>query len=97
MRRGTTPALTIMTGVDLTGAEIYVTFAQNGTVKFEKRETDMTVSEDGTLEMELSQEETISLKNGSVEIQVAYKKDDVVERSNIIAVSVERILKNEEI
>ena len=98
MFRGTTPTHTFILPIEaslLTDA--YITYAQHGSTKIEKRLSDC-VRDDNKLVVVLSQLETLSLMaNNLTEIQVAAKVGGKVMRSQIISVPTERILKDGEI
>ena len=64
MYRGTTPTNIINVDLDLTGMTIFVTYAQNGKILFEKTNDVITVEADKLL-VPLTQEETLSLGAGS--------------------------------
>ncbi len=97
MRRRTTPTIFISTRVDLTEADvIFATFAQLGENVIERTKENMEVSADG-LRFALTQEETGKLKKGVVEVQIAYRKGGYVDRSDIVSVKVNKILKDEDI
>ena len=99
IRRATTPKQTFileLTGVpDLT--QILITYAQKGTIVFEREKDAMTI-EDNKVWFRLTQEETLSLRqNIPVEIQVrVFTPDGNALASDIFEVSVERVL-NEEV
>ena len=95
MRRGTTPTITISTDVDLSAASnLFVTFTQGNVTIFEKTLSDVTVSSTA-VSVELTQEDTLALASGaSVEFQIRATVGDAKLASNIMASSVERILKN---
>ena len=97
MRRGTTPVNTFTTGIDLTGCTIFVTYAQDGAIVFEKTGADLTVTAT-TVQVRLSQAETLALHPGRVEIQIRYiDAFGVADASNIINTTAERIIKDGEI
>lgn len=95
MRRGTTPRHTFQVDIDLTDAEVYITYAQNGSTVLEKTEENATISADKII-VELSQTDTLLFSAGvDVEIQIRYKKPNgTADASDIITVPVERILKD---
>lgn len=99
IRRATTPKQTFILELsnvpDLT--EILITYAQKGTIVFERTKDAMTI-EDNKVWFRLTQEETLSLRqNVPVEIQVrVFTPDGNALASDIFEVSVERIL-NEEV
>ena len=95
MRRGTTPTNTFTVDVDLRQAtELYVTYQQNGETIFEKTLEDVTVTETA-IEIALTQEETLAFSKGMVQIQIRAKfLDGAALASNILATSVEQILKD---
>lgn len=99
IRRATTPKQTFILELnnvpELT--EILITYAQKGTIVFERTKDAMTI-EDNKVWFRLTQEETLSLRqNVPVEIQVrVFTPDGNALASDIFEVSVERIL-NEEV
>ena len=94
-KRGSTPINVFRVNVDLTGATVYVTYAQAGVVKIEKTGTDLTITED-TVSTTLTQEDTLKLaSNQLVEMQIRYvKSDGTADGSNIVTASVGKILKD---
>lgn len=98
MFRGTTPTHTFALPFEASAlSECYITYAQQGVTKIEKKLTDCTF-DDKNLSVTLTQRETLNLReNGITEIQLAVKIDNTVLRSNIINVPTERILKDGEI
>ncbi len=77
MNRGTTHDYEIdLPNVDFTNiTEMWVDFAQYGTVVIHKTLSDVTV-EDQTVTVHLSQEDTLSLKKGKVSIQCRFLTAD---------------------
>lgn len=94
-KRGSTPINVFRVNVDLTGATVYVTYAQAGVVKIEKTGTDLTVTEN-TISTTLTQEDTLKLEsNQLVEMQIRYiKPNGIADGSNVITASVGKILKD---
>jgi len=106
MIRGTTPTNTFtVTGVDLTDAKIYLTYAQNGKTLFEKTEDDLDVTVEAglspvsTLVAKLTQAETLQMSTGTmVRIQLrAIFSDGTTIATKIVEKPVGEILKDEEI
>jgi len=100
IRRGTTPKQTFtfrdISDVSSLGT-ILITYAQKGTILFEREKDAMTI-EDQTVWFKLTQEETLSLSlRAPVEIQVrAIASDGTSLASEVFEVPVARIL-NEEV
>lgn len=99
MIRGTTPELTFKLPFSAdTLSEIYISFAQNRTVIFEKTKSECTI--DGNLiKVHLNQQDTLNLKNElTVEVQIrAITNGGDRIASHIIQASAKRILKDGEI
>ena len=94
--RGTTPTHVFNTDVDLSDCEeIYVTYAQKGTVIINKYIDDLELTSE-TVAVTLTQTDTLKLDTVyNVEIQIRALFDDgTAIASNIIAVDVKRILKD---
>ena len=73
---------------------MYVTYQQNGETVLEKTLEDVTVTETA-ITIALTQEETLAFSNGMVQIQIRAKfLDGAALASNILATSVEKILKD---
>ena len=93
MRRGTTPTITITTDLDLTQASnLFVTFKQGDRVVVEKTLEDVTVTETSVI-CELDQNDTLALKDGMVRFQIRATLGDSKVASNVMAASVDEILK----
>lgn len=109
MRRGTTPTVVLTvtnddgTACDLTGAELYVTFQEQGCngVEITKDGEDVAAEVVGKatkLTVSLTQEETLSFsENYSVRVQVRAKMDGRALASTIASFSAGEILKEGEI
>ena len=67
----TTSELTINVPLDLTGANVYVTFKQGGKTIFEKDETEMTVTAESIV-VPLTQEDTGKFTSGPMSFQIKY-------------------------
>lgn len=67
----TTPEITINVPLDLTSANIYVTFRQGGKTIFEKDETEMTVTAEEIV-VPLTQEDTGKFSPGPMSFQIKY-------------------------
>lgn len=98
-KRGSTPTNTFNCNVDLTGATVFVSYAQRGTVIVEKTGNDLTITATDTgsaVELTLTQAETLRFQSGNVvDIQIRYvMSDGTADASNIIKVDAERILKD---
>lgn len=92
MRRGSTPTNTFDVDINLTGATIIVSYAQQGKIILEKTGDELTVTPD-SISLELSQEDTLKFCAGEVLIQIRYVfPDGSADASNIIATTFERIL-----
>lgn len=101
MYRGTTPTNTITVDTDLRGMTVFVTYAQNGTVIFEKTNADITIEETQIL-VPLTQADTLALsarnKGETVNVQIrAINSAGVAIASNIMRTTAEAILKDGEI
>lgn len=96
MRRGTTPTHTFSVDVDLTDADVYVTYSQDGEVVLEKTGEDLTVTED-EISVTLTQDDTLRLDASAgavVGIQIRYVTEDgVSDASNIMVEEVGGLLK----
>lgn len=94
-RRGSTPINTFKVNIDLTGATVYVTYAQGGEVIIEKTGTDLVITEN-TISTTLTQEDTLKLDDSMlVEMQIRYvRPNGVADGSNVITASVGKILKD---
>lgn len=109
MRRGTTPTVTFTvsskdgSALDLTGADIYVTFKEKSKDGSEitKSGEDVSVTTSGlksVISVTLTQEDTLSFHAGkSVRAQIRSKRSDVAMATDIVAFSVDEILKDGEI
>lgn len=100
--RGTTPTNTFNTSFNLTEATvIYITYAQQNHIVFEKTMEDITEITAEKITVQLSQEDTLLLSDRyPVEIQIRAGfggEGGSRVRSNIMTASVERILKDGEI
>lgn len=94
-RRGTTPVNVFNVDVDLTGCTVWLTYAQQGRVVIEKTGEELDITAD-QITTTLTQEETLRLNEGCmVEIQLRYiRSDGFSDASNIITVSIGKILKD---
>lgn len=93
-RRGSTPTNTFDVDIDLTGATVFITYTQGGTVVLEKSGADVNITPTA-LTVELSQAETLRFTAGAAEIQIRYVfPDGAADASDIMRVSVDRILKD---
>lgn len=95
MIRGTTPTLyfTLPLDVELL-EEVWITLAQNGEVKLNKRLSDCQANKN-VLSTKLTQEETLSLTESMTEIQIRVKtKSGEAMASQIILETTKRILKD---
>lgn len=107
MTRGTTPTNTFtVKGIDLTGAKIFLTYAQSGNTLFERSSDDLQVSAEtiddvatSTVVAVLTQEETLKLVTEvKVRIQLrAVFEDGTAVATGIVEKSVGEILKDGEI
>ena len=97
MYRGTTPTNTITVDLDLRATTVFVTYAQNGTVVFEKTNDDITIEEKQIL-VPLSQEDTLKLsadRRAPVSVQIRYiTSGGVAGASNIMTTTADAILKD---
>ena len=93
--RGTTPTNYFNVDLDLTeAASIYITYAQNDDVVFEKEKSDITITPE-RLSVMLTQEDTLKLDEGEVLIQIrARLSDGTAVASNIVKTTAGRILKD---
>lgn len=97
MKRGTTPTNRFAVERDLTGTKVFVTYAQDGNIVFEKTGDDVEVTET-EIKCRLSQADTLALKEGFVEIQISYvTSTGEVDRTDIMRTTADRILKDEEL
>lgn len=94
-RRGSTPINVFKVNIDLTGATVFVTYAQGGEVIIEKTGTDLMITEN-TISTTLTQEDTLKLDDSMlVEMQIRYVRENgVADGSNVITASVGKILKD---
>ena len=107
MRRGTTPTVTLTvtnedgTPCDLTGAELFVTFQEQGCAGRELTKTDVDAVVDGdatVITLTLSQEDTLAFREGyKVRVQVRAKKDGKALASTIASFGADEILMDGEI
>lgn len=107
MTRGTTPTNTFtIKGIDLTGAKLFLTYAQSGNTLFERSSDDLQVTVDtadeepiSTVVAVLTQEETLKLiTEVKVRIQLrAVFEDGTAIATGIVEKSVGEILKDGEI
>lgn len=97
MRRGTTPNITFNVNLDLTKAQLYISFAQKGVVVLEKTTNELNV-ESEKITCSLSQKDTLKLKKGQLECQIRYIFDNGdAGASNIMSANIKEILKDGEI
>lgn len=93
--RGTTPTNTFNVNIDLRDAEVvYITYAQNGRVIFEKTKEDMVITETEIV-VELSQEDTLKFSENNrirIQIRARYPNGDAV-KSNMINTNTDELLK----
>ena len=96
MIRGTTPTHIFLLPEDLdpgSFSEMYITYAQLGSVVTEKERNDMTII-GHEVRVTLSQEETLRLLPGTVEIQMRVKTvSGSVFASGIVETTVDKVLK----
>lgn len=98
MRRGTTPTNTFKTSIDLTGAEVFVTYAQGGKTVLEKSGADLEITEDA-VSVRLTQADTLSFtaaQRVSIQLRCVFP-DGTACASNIMGADVGAILKDGEI
>lgn len=94
MRRGSTPTNIFTVDIDLTGATLFVSYEQGGTIIVEKTGKDLTVTPT-SITLSLTQEETLKFRSGEVLIQVRYVfPNGTADASNIIKTTFERIIKD---
>ena len=96
MYRGTTPTITFTLPFDSRRiSALNLCFAQQGTVVLEKNLEACRLEED-TLQVSLTEQETLLFdsKKGMVEMQLRIGCGDARMASNIMQISVERILKD---
>ena len=94
MRRGSTPTHVFTVDLDLTDANIYVSYEQDGRVIIEKTGEDLTVTPN-SVTTSLTQEDTLSFHPGEVLIQLRYvKPSGEADASNILRAQFERIIKD---
>lgn len=97
MRPWTTPVQVYNTDVDLTTADIYLTFEQDGSIVLELTNDDVEITEDSII-VHLSQRQTGLFTPGSVNVQLRYVfPDGIADASNIDVFQVERVIKEGEI
>lgn len=94
MIRGTTPTHIFRTNVDLTGARVYITYAQDKKEILEKTGEDVTVTND-SVSVTLTQTETLEFKPfKKVNIQIRYVfPNGSAGASNIMNVDISDVLK----
>lgn len=94
MIRGTTPTHIFKTNVDLTGARVYITYAQDKKPVLEKTGEDVTITSK-SVSVTLSQRETFKFRScKDVDIQIRYIfPDGSAGASNIMTVDVSDVLK----
>jgi hypothetical protein len=98
MKRGTTPTNTFKTNIDLTGATVFLTYAQRGRVVLEKTGDDLEISAEAIV-TRLTQKDTLgfdALQKVSIQIRYVFP-DGTAGASNIMTASVGEILKDGEI
>ena len=98
MRRGTTPTITVTLDAEaITLDALYLTIAQYGETRIEKNLADGSV--DGTaITFPLTQEDTLALdQDAQAEIQVRGRIGAHAFASDVLVVSVDKILKDGEI
>ena len=97
MKRGTTPINKFKTSIDLTGATVFVTYAQGNKVVLEKTGDDLTISSE-SVEVLLAQKDTLAFSAERVKMQIRYVfPDGTAGASNIMSAEVGAILKDGEI
>ncbi len=95
MKRGTTPTNTFKTNIDLTGATVFVTYAQGGKTVLEKAGEDLEITEEAVA-VRLSQEDTLAFSASqrvSIQIRCVFP-DGTACASNIMSADVGGILKD---
>lgn len=93
MKRGSTPVHVFTVDIDLTGANVFISYRQGKNIIVEKSGTEITITST-TLETQLTQEETLAFGTGEVEMQIRYVyPDGTADASDIMKTSAERILK----
>ena len=98
MKRGTTPTNTFKTNIDLTGATVFLTYAQRGRVVLEKTGDDLEITAEAIV-TRLTQKDTLgfdALQKVSIQIRYVFP-DGTAGASNIMTASVGEILKDGEI
>ena len=98
MKRGTTPTNTFKTNIDLTGATVFLTYAQRGRVVLEKTGDDLEITAEAIV-TRLTQKDTLgfdALQKVSIQIRYVFP-DGTAGASNIMTVTVGEILKDGEI
>ncbi|MDR0671879.1 MAG: hypothetical protein LBF64_06155 [Oscillospiraceae bacterium] len=101
MRRGTTPAHVFKTKLDLTPENVeklFITYAQNGSVRVEKTLADAVLAEK-SVAVSLTQADTLRFDPDtivSIQIRVLFA-DGTAIASNVLRVPVEIVLKDGEI
>ena len=96
MYRGTTPTITFHLPIDGSSiTALNLSFAQKGEIVLEKALSDCT-AEGNTLRVTLTEQETLlfDARNGLVEMQLRVGCGEVRMASNIMRVSIEKILKD---
>lgn len=97
MRRGTTPEITFKVNLDLTQAQIYITFVQRNNLVFEKTTEDLEITANA-IKCTLTQKETLALKKDRIQIQIRYIfRNGTAGASNIMYAAITDILKDGEI
>lgn len=92
-KRGSTPVHVWDTDIDLTGANVYINYKQNGVMLVEKSGNDVTITPT-TVSVRLTQEETLGFNVGELEVQIRYVfPDGTADACDVIRIQAERIIK----
>ena len=97
MRRGTTPTVAMSCDVDLTGWNVYLTFAQEWHVLTVTDVHVTPVQEDGkvvgcVVSAVLSQDDTLGFRAGDMQVQVRACKDGMAIASQIVRADVKDVI-----
>lgn len=92
--RGTTPTHTFHVPIDLTGADVvYITYAQQETVKLEKSKQDLTITPTD-ITVALTQEDTLKFESGQILMQIRARfPNEKAVKSKIMFTSADKLLK----
>lgn len=99
MKRGTTPIHTFKTSIDLSGATVFVSYAQSGRVVVEKTGTDLDVTSE-SVTVRLSQKDTLKFNASCHLVHMQIRcvfSDGTADASDIMTADIADVLKDGEI